>query len=114
MPFLSGGSPEGDERVRRLNIRASSLDDQTKAFIRDFYMSLPTDEKAEFRDYLRSYRRLHSNTKYLVRFGALRQNLAAWVANQPAHSDVMIQTRARSLPTVEQLLSVVNEIEPLD
>lgn len=110
MVFVNaGGSPEGDKRVRRLNLKAGALDDQTKAHIRDFYVSLPAEERDRFRDYLR----LRKDVERGPGFAALRQRLFVDVASRPAHSNVM-QGGAKSLPTLQQLLAVVNEIEPLD
>jgi hypothetical protein len=110
MVFINlSGTPEGNERVRRLNIKARALDDQTKAHIKDFYRSLPAEDRSQFREYLR----LRKQVEHGFRFAALCQRLGIWVAMQPAHSDVM-QAGVKSLPTLPQLLAVVNEIEPLE
>jgi hypothetical protein len=112
MVFIGDGTPEGDKRAQRKNLKSRQLLDQTEAHIRDFYESLAPDEKAAFREYLISYKRLRNNIWYKAKYAALRQKLDTSIAQQPAHADVM-QAGTKSLPTVDQLVSVVNGIEPL-
>jgi hypothetical protein len=95
MVFVSDGTPEGDKEAQRLNVRTGAIDDQTRAHIRDFYGEMTAEEKADFRAFLAAYVRLGKNRLYLARFAVLLEKLG-------------------SLPTNDQLLAIVDSIEPLE
>jgi hypothetical protein len=113
MVFIGSG-PDGGKGANRKTVKFRSLLDRVEATIRDFYLDLTSEEKSDLRTYLRAYIRLHKdNRKYKMRFAVLRQELDAFISNQPANANVM-QAGNKSFPTVDQMLSVVNKIDPLD
>jgi hypothetical protein len=103
-----GGDPESN---RKKNAKLGAIKEQAKAHIRDFYDSLTAAEKSDLRDFLRSYLKLQKNKKYVMRFGALQQRLSKGVMTQKANADVLASTK--SFTTVDQILAVVNAMEPL-
>jgi hypothetical protein len=104
-----GGDPE---RNRKKNAKLGAIKDQADAHIRDFYKALTRTEKADLRAFLKSYIKLRSNKTYLMRQAALQLQLADGIGRHKANADVLATTK--SFATVDQILAVVNEIDPLD
>ena len=109
MVFVGNGTPEGDGRARLLNQRSIGPDEQTRTAIREFYFNLEYETRMEFRAYLK----LRTKVEHGMRFARLRQGLAMSVVNRRENSAVM-QGGRKVLPTLGQLLAIVNEIDPLD
>jgi hypothetical protein len=111
MVWVGAGTPESDGNARRKNTKMAAIKDQAKAHIRDFYKELSRTEKADLRAFLKSYVKLRSNRTYLMRQGALQQQLDKGIGRHKANADVLATTK--SFATVDQILEVVNAIDPL-